>query len=377
MKKILLIFTTLITFALSLPLVVTPVSSANCVLNVVSAGEPTVNNPLSFYIDNAVPGSDYRVNLFRDGFGVVYDSGLITASGTTINLQVPGSSLSVVGLYEFTSFRLGNIFEDCSDPPPFNVSPAASGIVITVTGPTGENNLNLPSVQAKSEIWYNVTVTGLEPNTGYHLKIFRVDGYSPPAEGQHAEGTESLCGYPDDAFHKDAISDGTGGINERFGDSLLPDNPPTGNFIFEVATSKMDFFGGGFLKDCVRDQYVAHIPIRIVDTPQNYVPGVGPIDLISGQNPCAGGVSCNTALGTIGATLGEFTGKLLLLGIGLAGGIALILMVVGAIRVLTSSGDPQKLGSGREIIIAALVGLLFLIFSVLILRFIGVQIIGL
>jgi len=127
MKKILLIFTTLITFALSLPLVVTPVSSANCVLNVVSQGEPTVNNPLSFYIDNAVPGSIYGVNLSRNGFGSVYNSGSITASGTTINLEVPGSSLSVVGLYEFQSFRLSDPFEDCSDPPPFNVVALGAG----------------------------------------------------------------------------------------------------------------------------------------------------------------------------------------------------------------------------------------------------------
>jgi len=51
-------------------------------------------------------------------------------------------------------------------------------------------------------------------------------------------------------------------------------------------------------------------------------------------------------------------------------------MVIGSVRVLTSSGDQQRLAGGRDMIVAALAGLLFLIFSVLILRFIGIHILG-
>lgn len=92
-----------------------------------------------------------------------------------------------------------------------------------------------------------------------------------------------------------------------------------------------------------------------------------------GQNPCGPG-GCPTALGNIPTTIQGFAGRILGIAIGLAGGLALILMVIGSVRVLTSSGDQQKLAGGRDMIVAAVAGLLFLIFSVLILRFIGIEI---
>lgn len=95
-----------------------------------------------------------------------------------------------------------------------------------------------------------------------------------------------------------------------------------------------------------------------------------------GKNPCVGN-SCQTALGPISTNFSEFSGRILAIAIGLAGGIALIIMVVGAIKVLTSSGDQQKTAAGRDMIVAAVAGLLFLIFSALILRFIGNDLLGL
>lgn len=96
-----------------------------------------------------------------------------------------------------------------------------------------------------------------------------------------------------------------------------------------------------------------------------------------GQNPCVGGV-CNTALGNIETgDIRDLANTILRIATGLAGGIALILMVIGAIRVLTSSGDQQKLSGGKDTIVAAVSGLLFLIFSIIILRFIGIDILGL
>lgn len=98
----------------------------------------------------------------------------------------------------------------------------------------------------------------------------------------------------------------------------------------------------------------------------------------SGQNPCGStGTECETALGRIPTDPGAFVGRILSIAMGLAGGIALILMVIGSIRVLTSSGDQQRLAGGRDMIISAIAGLLFLIFSFLILEFIGANILGL
>ena len=98
-----------------------------------------------------------------------------------------------------------------------------------------------------------------------------------------------------------------------------------------------------------------------------------------GQNPCTVGPAgeCKTGLGNIPTNAGAFASKILSIAIGLAGGIALILMVIGSIRVLASSGDQQKLAGGRDMLVAAIAGLLFLIFSTIILRFIGISILGL
>lgn len=95
----------------------------------------------------------------------------------------------------------------------------------------------------------------------------------------------------------------------------------------------------------------------------------------SGRNPCPGG-TCLTALGPIPTNLKAFSEQILKIATGIAGGIAFILMVVGAIRILTSQGDPKNMAGGREMLVAALAGLLFLIFSVLILRFIGINLLG-
>ena len=97
---------------------------------------------------------------------------------------------------------------------------------------------------------------------------------------------------------------------------------------------------------------------------------------VSGTNPCPGG-KCETAIGTFSSNPQDFVAQILTIAVGLAGGIAFILMVIGAIRVLTSTGNPQNVNAGRDMIIAALAGLLFIIFSVLILKFIGVEILDL
>jgi len=63
--------------------------------------------------------------------------------------------------------------------------------------------------------------------------------------------------------------------------------------------------------------------------------------------------------------------------IGIGGGIAFLLMLFGGFQVLTSAGDPERLNSGKDVIGSALTGLLLIIFSLFILRLIGVDILGL
>ncbi len=81
-----------------------------------------------------------------------------------------------------------------------------------------------------------------------------------------------------------------------------------------------------------------------------------------------------TALGCIPTDPKEFTTAFLRISIGVAGGIALLLMVYGAFLVSVSAGDPKKADEGKEIITGTIAGLLFIIFSVVLLKLIGVDI---
>jgi len=63
--------------------------------------------------------------------------------------------------------------------------------------------------------------------------------------------------------------------------------------------------------------------------------------------------------------------------VGIGGGIAFLLILYAGFQIITSQGVPDKIKAGQELITAAISGLLLLIFSVFILEYIGVKIIGL
>ena len=88
---------------------------------------------------------------------------------------------------------------------------------------------------------------------------------------------------------------------------------------------------------------------------------------------CPAGQVC-TALGCIPTAPTNFAGWILARAIGLGGGIAFLLMIFGAIKILTSAGNPEGIKAGGETISSALMGLIFLIFSLFLLKLIGVDI---
>jgi len=69
-----------------------------------------------------------------------------------------------------------------------------------------------------------------------------------------------------------------------------------------------------------------------------------------------------------------FASFLINIGIGLAGALAFLCIIYGAISLQTSQGNPEKVKKARETITSCIVGLLFIIFSIFILRVIGVDI---
>ncbi len=91
---------------------------------------------------------------------------------------------------------------------------------------------------------------------------------------------------------------------------------------------------------------------------------------------CTGGEGeIDTAIGCIPVSnTKEFARFYLRWGLGIGGGVALILIVIAGLQITTSAGDPKKLQAGKELLTAAIMGLVLLIFSAFILRLIGVDI---
>lgn len=81
-----------------------------------------------------------------------------------------------------------------------------------------------------------------------------------------------------------------------------------------------------------------------------------------------------TAIGCIGRDPESITQRLIQLGIGMGGGLCLITCLVGGFLLTTSEGNPKKVDEAREMITGAIIGLLFVLFSVIALQFIGVTI---
>ncbi|OGD78451.1 hypothetical protein A2368_01610 [Candidatus Collierbacteria bacterium RIFOXYB1_FULL_49_13] len=93
---------------------------------------------------------------------------------------------------------------------------------------------------------------------------------------------------------------------------------------------------------------------------------------------CADGKSVNTAIGCISFdNMAGFTKSVVGVGVGLAGAVTLILLLYGFFTLTTSSGNPDKVNAGKDVITSALGGLIFIVLSVILLKIIGVDILQL
>jgi len=104
----------------------------------------------------------------------------------------------------------------------------------------------------------------------------------------------------------------------------------------------------------------------------------------SPSDPKLDGITCGTngiktAIGCIpvlGST-NEFLSSILSWAVGVGSGIAFLLMLYAGFMIMTATGNPERIKAGQELLTSAIAGLILLIFAVFILRFIGVDILGL
>lgn len=80
-----------------------------------------------------------------------------------------------------------------------------------------------------------------------------------------------------------------------------------------------------------------------------------------------------TAVGCIQTSSTSILRTFITIGLSLGGSVALIMILVAGFMFSTSQGDAKRTGEAKEMLTSAIIGLLFIIFSVTILQFIGVN----
>jgi hypothetical protein len=81
-----------------------------------------------------------------------------------------------------------------------------------------------------------------------------------------------------------------------------------------------------------------------------------------------------TVLGCLSTSPNKFVKSLMTVIFGIAGGIAFLSVLAGTGMILTSSGDPERLKSGKDLVTSSIAGLLLIVFSVFLLKVVGFDI---
>ncbi|MFH2085913.1 MAG: hypothetical protein ABII21_03970 [bacterium] len=92
---------------------------------------------------------------------------------------------------------------------------------------------------------------------------------------------------------------------------------------------------------------------------------------------CNGGKGIDTALGCLSVETEGFTASLLGFLAGISGAIALIIMLIATVQIMTGGDNAEQVKKGKELFTGAVTGLLFIIFSVTLIKIIAGDIIKL
>ena len=94
-------------------------------------------------------------------------------------------------------------------------------------------------------------------------------------------------------------------------------------------------------------------------------------------NGNCGEQAIDTALGCLSVDTKGFTVSLLTFLAGTAGAISLVIMLIATIQIMTGGDNAEAVKKGKELFTSAITGLLFIIFSVTLLRIVAGDIIQL
>lgn len=170
----------------------------------------------------------------------------------------------------------------------------------------------------------------------------------------------------------------TGGVTDHFCcPAFTPAPTPTGGGCISLGSMCADVLGNPLGTCCAPYACINVDPYGGFVTCGSLPPTSTPTPAGGGASITCGTDAINTAIGCISFTsTTSFLETFLRLGIGIGGGIAFILMLVAGFQIMTSSGNPERLKAGQELLTSAIAGLILLVFSVFILRTIGIDILG-
>ena len=134
---------------------------------------------------------------------------------------------------------------------------------------------------------------------------------------------------------------------------------------------------------CDYDNVFAFACVKKIPTPT--FPSFTPTPNIPAPSaPCAPGgwdgskcTKVTTALGEISTTPPGFVKSVFGYLLSISGGVALIFIILSGYQLIFSHGDPEKVKEARDRLTSAIIGLLFVVFSMVILQVIGVDLLHL
>jgi len=92
---------------------------------------------------------------------------------------------------------------------------------------------------------------------------------------------------------------------------------------------------------------------------------------------CDENIYVDTGIGCVPYNAPDLAAFIVRIVVGIAGGIALLLLIAGGVQFVSSGGDPDSIDEAKQRITAAVSGLLLIIFSLVVLKVIGVDILDL
>lgn len=238
-------------------------------------------------------------------------------------------------------------------------------------------SFNIGAVPAQNTCTLELEDNSLTPDTDVIIKVNNIQKSEAGALG--ITGGYDIC--IDDGSIKDGRTKNGGIYYTNIGDRFNLHKFKPGNYIVSIK---------GRYSDCrltVQDQCPAlrfkvgqassnknAAPLLPAGTTGgtecNYSLGIGNFRSIRG-------LGIQTAIGCIPTQPDHLVAAIFIFMLGIGGGISFLLMIIATFRMITSAGNPDVLRDAHSMFTNSIVGILFIVFSILFLQIIGVDILGL